>query len=108
DARAFTLAEHRLGAGRGVDSMVGITLGTGVGGGLILEGSLYMGRDGTGGEFGHQTVVADGALCGCGNRGCLETLAKADAVVAAGGAPTVASGQGRSAPLCARPKPLHP
>jgi glucokinase len=90
DARAFTLAEHRLGAGRGVDSMLGITLGTGVGGGLILEGLLYMGRDGTGGEFGHQTVVADGALCGCGNRGCLETLAKADAIVAACGRPTVA------------------
>jgi len=90
DARAFTLAEHRLGAGRGVDSMLGITLGTGVGGGLILGGSLYMGRDGTGGEFGHQTIVADGALCGCGNRGCLETLAKADAIVAACGLATVA------------------
>jgi len=90
DARAFSLAEHRLGAGRGVDSMLGITLGTGVGGGLILGGSLYLGRDGTGGEFGHQTVVEDGALCGCGNRGCLETLAKADAIVAACGRPTVA------------------
>jgi glucokinase len=90
DARAFTLAEHRLGAGRGVDSMLGITLGTGVGGGLILGGSLYMGRDGTGGEFGHQTVVEDGVVCGCGNSGCLETLAKADAIVAACGQPTVA------------------
>jgi glucokinase len=90
DARAFTLAEHRLGAGRAVDSMLGITLGTGVGGGLILGGSLYLGRDGTAGEFGHQTIVPDGALCGCGNRGCLETLAKADAIVAACGRPSVA------------------
>ena len=90
DARAFTLAEHRLGAGRGVASMLGITLGTGVGGGLILGGSLYMGRDGTGGEFGHQTMVPDGPLCGCGNRGCLETLAKADAIVAACGRGSVA------------------
>jgi len=90
DARAFTLAEHRLGSGRGVDSMLGITLGTGVGGGLILGGSLYMGRDGTGGEFGHQTVLPAGELCGCGNRGCLETLAKADAIVAACGRATVA------------------
>jgi glucokinase len=72
-----------------VDSMLGITLGTGVGGGLILDGVLYLGRDGTGGEFGHQTIVPDGLKCGCGNRGCLETVAKADAIVAACGQPTV-------------------
>jgi glucokinase len=89
DARGFTLAEHRLGAGRGVDSMLGITLGTGIGGGLILGGALYMGHDGTAGEFGHLTIVPDGPRCNCGSRGCLEALARADAIVAACGQPTV-------------------
>lgn len=89
DARAFALAEHGLGAGRGATSMLGITLGTGVGGGLILDGRLFLGRDGTAGEFGHQTILPDGALCGCGNHGCLETLAKADAIAAACGQPSV-------------------
>lgn len=89
DARAFTLAEHRLGAGRGANSMLGITLGTGVGGGLILAGVLYQGHDGTAGEFGHQTILPDGPACNCGNHGCLEVLARADAIVAACGQPTV-------------------
>jgi glucokinase len=89
DARAFTLAEHRLGAGRGVDSMLGITLGTGIGGGLILDGVLYMGHDGTAGEFGHLTILPDGPACNCGSRGCLEALARADAIVAACGQSTV-------------------
>lgn len=85
DARAFALAEHGLGAGRGAVSMLGITLGTGVGGGLILGGKLYLGHDGTAGEFGHQTIVPDGPLCACGNHGCLETFARADAIAAACG-----------------------
>lgn len=85
DARAFALAEHGLGAGRGASSMLGITLGTGVGGGLILDGALYLGRRGTAGEFGHQTMVPDGPMCNCGNRGCLEALAKADAIASACG-----------------------
>ena len=89
DARAFSLAEFRLGAGRGVDSMLGITLGTGVGGGLILGGRLYMGHDGTAGEFGHLTILPDGPPCNCGSRGCLEALARADAIVAACGQSTV-------------------
>ncbi|HSS94803.1 MAG TPA: ROK family protein [Candidatus Dormibacteraeota bacterium] len=89
DARAFTLAEHRLGAGRGTESMLGITLGTGIGGGLILNGLLYMGHDGTAGEFGHQTILPDGPACNCGSRGCLEALAKADAIVRVCGQPTV-------------------
>jgi glucokinase len=89
DARAFTLAEYRLGAGRGAGSMLGITLGTGVGGGLIIDGRLYYGHDGTAGEFGHQTILPDGPECNCGNRGCLEALAKADAIVAACGQPSV-------------------
>lgn len=89
DARAFTLAEHRIGAGRGVDSMLGITLGTGIGGGLILGRALYMGHDGTAGEFGHLTILPDGPACNCGSRGCLEALARADAIAAACGQPTV-------------------
>lgn len=89
DARAFALAEHGLGAGRGVNSMLGVTLGTGVGGGLILGGDLYLGHDGTAGEFGHQTILPDGPLCGCGNRGCLEALAKAEAIATACGQPGV-------------------
>jgi glucokinase len=89
DARAFTLAEHQLGAGRGATSMLGITLGTGIGGGLIIGGNLYLGDDGSAGEFGHQTIVPDGPLCNCGNRGCLEVFARAQAIVAACGQPTV-------------------
>ena len=89
DARAFALAEHGLGAGRGSSSMLGITLGTGVGGGLVLDGHLYAGYQGTAGEFGHQTIVPDGPLCGCGNRGCLEALAKAEAIASACGQPGV-------------------
>jgi glucokinase len=85
DARAFTLAEHGLGAGRGASSMLGITLGTGVGGGLILGGQLYLGFEGTAGEFGHQTILPDGPRCNCGNDGCLEALARADAIAAACG-----------------------
>jgi glucokinase len=89
DARAFALAEHGLGAGRGTTSMLGITLGTGVGGGLILGGQLHLGHKGTAGEFGHQTIVPDGPPCGCGNRGCLETFARADAIARASGSPSV-------------------
>jgi len=89
DARAFTLAEHALGAGRGATSMLGITLGTGVGGGLILGGHLYLGHEGTAGEFGHQTILPDGPRCNCGNHGCLEALARADAIAAACGQPGV-------------------
>lgn len=89
DARAFTLAEHRLGAGRGAGSILGITLGTGVGGGLVIGGRLYLGHDGTAGEFGHQTILPDGPPCNCGNNGCLETLARAGAIVAACGQTTV-------------------
>ena len=85
DARAFALAEHGLGAGRGASSMLGITLGTGVGGGLILGGQLYLGHEGTAGEFGHQTILPDGPHCNCGNDGCLEALARADAIATACG-----------------------
>ena len=88
DARAFGLAELRLGAGRGASSMVGLTLGTGVGGVLAIDGHVLLGHDGTAGEIGHQTIEPDGPWCGCGNRGCLEAYARADQIAAACGTAT--------------------
>ncbi len=82
DANLFALGEHWLGAGRGHDQMLGITLGTGVGGGLILNGRLWSGTQGTSGEIGHLTVDPEGTKCHCGNRGCLETMASASWTVA--------------------------
>ena len=77
DANLFALGEHWLGAGAGHDHMLGITLGTGVGGGLILNGRLWSAAEGTSGEIGHITVDPEGRKCHCGNRGCLETMASA-------------------------------
>jgi glucokinase len=77
DANLFALGEHWLGAGVGHEHMLGITLGTGVGGGLILNGRLWAGAEGTAGEIGHLTVDPEGRKCHCGNRGCLETMASA-------------------------------
>jgi len=88
DARAFGLAELRLGAGRGASSMVGLTLGTGVGGVFAVDGRVHLGHDGTGGELGHQTIDPDGPWCGCGNRGCMEAFARADQIAAACGTET--------------------
>lgn len=85
DARAFGLAELRLGAARGASSMVGFTLGTGVGGVVAVGGKVHQGHDGTAGELGHQTINADGPWCGCGNRGCVEAYARADQIAAACG-----------------------
>ena len=89
DARAFTLAELRLGAGRGAQTLVGMTLGTGVGGGVVIWGKLYLGRDGAAGEIGHQTIDPDGPFCNCGNRGCVEAFARADVIAATCGASSV-------------------
>lgn len=77
DASAAALGEHRFGASRGVRNCVHVTLGTGVGGGLIIEGELYRGIDGTAGEIGHVAVEPDGHPCGCGSRGCLEQYSSA-------------------------------
>jgi glucokinase len=89
DARAFGLAELRLGAGRGASSMIGLTLGTGVGGVIAVDGRVHQGHDGTAGEIGHQTLEPDGPMCGCGDRGCLEAFARADRIAAACGTATV-------------------
>ena len=88
DARAFGLAELRLGAGRGASSMVGLTLGTGVGGVFAIDGRVHQGHDGTAGEIGHHTIDPDGPWCGCGNRGCLESFARADQIATACGTAT--------------------
>jgi glucokinase len=88
DARAFGLAELRLGAGRGARSMIGFTLGTGVGGVFAVDGKVYQGHDGTGGELGHQTIDPDGPSCNCGNWGCLEAFARADRIAEACGTTT--------------------
>ena len=89
DARAFGLAELRLGAGRGADSMVGLTLGTGVGGVIAIDGHVHLGHDGTAGEVGHQVIDPDGPSCNCGNHGCLEAFARADRIAEACGTETV-------------------
>ena len=88
DARAFGLAELRLGAGRGVQSMVGITLGTGIGGVIAIDGRVHQGHDGTAGEIGHVTVDPNGPDCTCGSNGCLEAFARADRLEELSGAPT--------------------
>lgn len=84
DARAFGLAESRLGAARGLDDVIGMTLGTGIGGAVVLGGELYVGRAGNAGELGHQVLLPDGPPCGCGNRGCLEAHASGPAITAMG------------------------
>lgn len=81
DANSAALGEKWLGAARDVDEMAMLTLGTGVGGGLVLGGRIWHGMTGMAGEFGHCTVEPEGVLCGCGNRGCLEAYASATAVV---------------------------
>lgn len=89
DARAFTLAEGTLGAGAGLPIVVCLTLGTGIGGGIMIDGRLFTGASGTAGEIAHQTVLPDGAPCGCGNRGCAEGLARADVLAAMAGRSSV-------------------
>jgi len=80
DADAAALGEHQFGAGRGVDTLVLLTLGTGIGGGVILNGRLYSGGSGSASEIGHMTIDVNGPRCGCGNTGCLEVLASGTAI----------------------------
>jgi glucokinase len=75
DANAAAWAEYRFGAGRGETHLVCVTLGTGIGGGIVMDGAVQRGRWGMAGEFGHMVVVPDGRRCECGNRGCLEQYA---------------------------------
>lgn len=81
DANAIAMGEYRFGSAREFSSSLTVTLGTGVGGGLVLGGELWCGPDGTAGEIGHFAVDAQGRLCGCGARGCLECYASASGIV---------------------------
>jgi glucokinase len=81
DANAAAWAEFQFGAAEDVDDMVCVTIGTGVGGGLVLAGALYRGAHGIGAEIGHMRIVPGGHRCGCGNFGCLEQYASGTALV---------------------------
>jgi glucokinase len=80
DANAAAWAEYRFGAARGAPVAVMVTMGTGIGGGLVLGGALYRGAHGVGCEYGHMSVVPDGRRCACGNRGCWEMYASGRAL----------------------------
>ena len=81
DANAAALAECRFGAGRGHRFVLCVTLGTGIGGALVLDNRVYRGANGMAGEFGHMQVVPEGHWCECGNRGCWEQYASGNALV---------------------------
>ncbi len=75
DANAFLIAEARWGVAKGYKHIIGITLGTGIGGAIMLNGQIWQGAHGAGAEFGHMAVMEDGPMCGCGSRGCIEAIA---------------------------------
>jgi glucokinase len=109
DAKLAALGEQWLGAARGVENMGMITLGTGIGGCIVLDGRIFHGMNGMAGEFGHITVEPDGVLCGCGNRGCAERYASATAVlrmareeIRSGNAPELAQAANAEAEFGAR------
>jgi glucokinase len=83
DVRAATVAEQIWGAGRYYQDFISVAIGTGIGGGLVLNGHLYGGSRGAAGEIGHVTMAPDGLPCGCGNIGCLETVASGPAIARA-------------------------
>ncbi len=81
DANLAALGENWKGAGNGARNMIAVTLGTGVGGGIIVNGEVLNGVNGTGGEIGHIIVESEGAVCNCGGKGCLETIVSATGMV---------------------------
>lgn len=81
DANAAAWGEAKFGAGRNQDHMMMLTVGTGIGGGVVVNGALYRGAFGIAAEFGHMRVVPDGHLCGCGARGCFEQYASGNALL---------------------------
>jgi glucokinase len=97
DARLAALGEHQFGSTPPRDNILVVTIGTGIGGGLILDGRLRFGTCGAAGEIGHQTILPDGEKCGCGSRGCLETLINARTLTAEG----ISLARAGSAPLLA-------
>ncbi|MEV6525383.1 ROK family glucokinase [Longispora sp. NPDC051575] len=101
DANAAAWAEFRFGAGQGTDSLVLLTVGTGIGGGIVLAGNLVRGEHGIAAEFGHTLAVADGHPCGCGARGCLEQYTSGTALVRYARAAVRDGGTGPAAELLA-------
>jgi glucokinase len=97
DANAAAWAESRFGAGAGIRSMVLVTVGTGIGGGVVLDGALLRGGFGIAGEFGHLPLVAGGRPCGCGQAGCWEQYASGSALTRAARALVAAGGPGTAA-----------
>ncbi len=81
DANMAALGEQRFGAGKGHENVVMVTLGTGIGGGIIIDGKLYEGNGGAGGEVGHQIIRIDGEKCNCGRLGCWERYASATGLI---------------------------
>lgn len=84
DVRAATLGELVFGHGKTVTSLAFFSLGTGIGGGLVIDGKLRLGPLGAAGELGHMTILPDGPMCGCGNRGCMESMASGPAMAGEG------------------------
>ena len=80
DASAAALGEHRFGVGRGTKNLILLTVGTGIGGGIIINGELYLGSNGSAGEIGHMTIDVNGPRCACGYTGCLEVFASGTAM----------------------------
>lgn len=103
DANAAAWAEARFGAGAGSRHLVLLTVGTGIGGGLVLDGRLYRGASGVGAEVGHMIVDVDGAPCACGNTGCLEAMASGTALGRYGREAAAADPGGRLARLAGDP-----
>ena len=109
DAKVAALGEQWLGAARGIANVAVVTLGTGIGGAIILDGKIFHGMNGMAGEFGHVTVEPEGIPCGCGNRGCAERYASASAIarmvreaIATGDAPALANAASSDAEFGAR------
>ncbi|MGV8050134.1 MAG: ROK family protein [Anaerolineaceae bacterium] len=84
DVRAITYGEWAFGAGKGVDCMLCFAIGTGIGGGVVINNELVLNQGGSAGELGHITIDIHGPICGCGNYGCVETLASGPAIAAMG------------------------
>ena len=80
DANASALAEYRFGGGRGYNALLYMTMSTGIGGGIVIDGQIYRGANDSAGEVGHQILLPDGPQCGCGKRGCLEALCSGPAI----------------------------
>ena len=80
DANASALAEYRFGGGRGYEAVLYMTMSTGIGGGIVIDGQIYHGANDSAGEVGHQILLPDGPRCGCGKRGCLEAFCSGPAI----------------------------